>query len=434
MNLVVIVQVPRNRNDILRPKKRIGRYTLTIFLERAQVVHGDKFDYSNITEADIKGCQSKITVVCRRCRYIWRPSIVNHISGEYGCPSCAGLVRLTLETFIIKAHQLHGDIFEYPGLCAEMIQNNRSRIYIKCIRCLYVWDCIIRNHLNSRKYGCPQCAGNLRWTKNRLLIKAKEIHGDQFDYSLVLEEQILSAYSEITIRCTICDYIWTPNIHNHITGKSGCPQCYGRIGWTLTTFIARAIEIHVALYDYSLITEADVVNQRSHVWIICNKCKRRWCPTITSHINGKRGCPTCRSSKGELACGRYLDSIGIPYLREFIIANLDRKRFDFLFAFEQREYLLEFDGEQHFKVMKHHHKTMNDLLDRKEIDILKTEKALDAGYFIIRIDYTQLDKVATHIAAALKLPSYHRYYFSNTNMYHHIISAMNTHLIRQLTF
>ena len=69
--------------------KKIARYTLTIFLERAISIHGDKYDYSEISENDIKGNTSRVKVTCKRCKYVWYPRIVNHISNKHGCPTCA---------------------------------------------------------------------------------------------------------------------------------------------------------------------------------------------------------------------------------------------------------------------------------------------------------------------------------------------------------
>jgi len=48
-------------------RKIIRKYTLDIFLERAREVYGTKFDYSQITEQDIRDCKSHVSIKCHIC-------------------------------------------------------------------------------------------------------------------------------------------------------------------------------------------------------------------------------------------------------------------------------------------------------------------------------------------------------------------------------
>lgn len=57
------------------PKKRINKYTLSVFLERAKEVHGDKYDYSLVREEHIKISRSKVPVICKLCNHTWSPVI-----------------------------------------------------------------------------------------------------------------------------------------------------------------------------------------------------------------------------------------------------------------------------------------------------------------------------------------------------------------------
>jgi hypothetical protein len=97
-----------------------------------------------------------------------------------------------------------------------------------------------------------------------------------------------------------------------------------------------------------------------------------------------------------------------------------------------RRFLLEFDGEPHFKFTPRFHETLEIFRERCQIDILKTQKGIEAGFFVIRIDHTQIDNVEFHITAALKSPPSSKYYVSDERIYHHLIAAMNTYLIRTL--
>ena len=82
--------LPDKPKDQITMRKRRSKYTLELFLEKAREIHGDKYDYSQITVDDVKGCKSKVPVICNRCSYSWNPTINDHINSKSGCPDCAG--------------------------------------------------------------------------------------------------------------------------------------------------------------------------------------------------------------------------------------------------------------------------------------------------------------------------------------------------------
>ena len=51
-------------------------------------VHGDKYDYSLITEENYIDTRHPVQVVCRKCGAIFTPTANNHLNGT-GCPECA---------------------------------------------------------------------------------------------------------------------------------------------------------------------------------------------------------------------------------------------------------------------------------------------------------------------------------------------------------
>lgn len=61
-----------------------SRLTVKEFLERAKLIHGDKYDYSKITylyEED------KITIICKKHQMEFRRSVQKHLAGQ-GCRKC----------------------------------------------------------------------------------------------------------------------------------------------------------------------------------------------------------------------------------------------------------------------------------------------------------------------------------------------------------
>lgn len=123
--------------------------------------------------------------------------------------------------FIEKAKEIHGSKYDYSK--SEYI-NSRIKICIICPEHGEFWQ-TSSNHFNSVNC-CSVCANISRSNKEKnstvhFIRKAKEIHGDKYDYSKVVYK---NNYSDV---CIICpdhgDFFQPPN--RHTTFKSGCPQC-----------------------------------------------------------------------------------------------------------------------------------------------------------------------------------------------------------------
>lgn len=70
---------------------------------------------------------------------------------------------------------------------------------------------------------------------------------------------------------------------------------------------------------------------------------------------------------------------------------MPRKRYDFTFVYNDRNYIIEYDGIQHFTRIDFFCPNENSFNQRRDVDINKTIAALNAGYILIRISY--LDKI-----------------------------------------
>lgn len=83
------------------------------FVEKAKVIHGDKYDYSKVIYAKR---HTKVTIVCK-VHGEFEQIPTNHLRGK-GCDKCAhdelGLKkRVTKKDFINKAKEIHGDKYVY---------------------------------------------------------------------------------------------------------------------------------------------------------------------------------------------------------------------------------------------------------------------------------------------------------------------------------
>ncbi len=274
---------------------KLLRYDTIQFIEKSIETHGDKYDYSKVDYVD---SQTLVTIICKKHgEFLQGPS--SHIGG-CGCPKCAGVSLMTIEDFIEKSVDKHGDKYDYSKV--EYI-NVKTKITIICKthgEFIQTPD----SHISG--CGCPNCAQIQRnekrlYTKDKFIQKSIEKHGDKYDYSNV---DYVDLQTPVTIICKIHgDFIQLPI--NHYNG-CGCQIC-GIIfsanskRYTKDEFIQKSIEKHGDTYDYS---KVDYVDSKTRVTIICKK-HGEFIQVPQCHYS-ENGCPNC-------ACKNY-SKISISYL------------------------------------------------------------------------------------------------------------------------
>jgi hypothetical protein len=91
----------------------------------------------------------------------------------------------TTEMFIEKCRHIHGDRYDY-----SLVEYKNAQEKVKII-CLAHGVFVMYAKHHTRGHGCPECGKISTGKKKRLdlpefLTKAKSIHGDRYDYSLVV--------------------------------------------------------------------------------------------------------------------------------------------------------------------------------------------------------------------------------------------------------
>ena len=131
--------------------------------------------------------------------------------------------------------------------------------------------------------GCPACAGNQRSSASDFEERARKIHGDKYDYTRV--RYVNNRTPVEIICCTHGVFKQTPS--NHLLGK-GCPFCANNVVLTTSAFVEKARRVHGDKYDYS---QVDYHGNRQPVRIICREHGVfEQIPYV--HLNGC-GCPVC---------------------------------------------------------------------------------------------------------------------------------------------
>jgi len=114
--------------------------------EKAQKIHGNKYDYSKTKPGNM---QSKITIICPK-HGEFEQNIYNHIKRN-GCPECAiEKTRLTQKEFLKRAIEVHGDKYDY-----SKVEYVDSKTYITVICPKHgEFKQKPQNHLIN---NCPSC-------------------------------------------------------------------------------------------------------------------------------------------------------------------------------------------------------------------------------------------------------------------------------------
>jgi protein-arginine kinase activator protein McsA len=295
------------------------------------------------------------------------------------------MVKLTIEKFIERANKVHNYKYDYSLIKYKNIFTN-----IKII-CPIHGEFKQIPHKHLQKHGCQKC-GAIRKTKDTtegFIKKAKEIHGDKYDYSLV---EYINRSTKVKIICKVHG-MFEQMPQSHLITRSGCYKC-GRIasGKKLSKssgeFINKIIKVHGNVYDYSLV---DYKNAESIIKIIC-KIHGVFQQKAKTHREG-HGCQKCYAfkSKGEEKIRKFLQKNNILFEEQKTFNECKNKiklRFDFYLP--KHNALIEYDGIQHYKPIN----SWGGKIRFKEIiksDKIKNEFAKQNHIKLLRIKYTIKD-------------------------------------------
>ena len=126
-----------------------------------------------------------------------------------------------------------------------------------------------------------------RLTTEEFIERARQVHGDRYDYSKTEYEH---SKKNVCIICPIHGEFWMrPN--NHLNGQ-GCAECSGTKALTQEIFIERVKQVHGNKYDYSKVVYK---NNKAKICVICPK-HGEFLIGAAHFLNGV-GCKKCSSEK-----------------------------------------------------------------------------------------------------------------------------------------
>jgi hypothetical protein len=193
------------------------RSTTEKFIEKAKIVHGDKYDYSKINYLNSR---TKVTIICPiHGEFQTRPDMHIDKRGGRGCPDC-GYNIVSKEEFIKRASVIHKNKYDYSKI---KYTDTKTKILITCSD---HGDFKQTPEKHMAGQGCGFCSRSSKYGSNKItneifINESRKIHGNKYDYSKV---KVVNIRTKVIITCSDHgDFEQNPAVHSDM--GLGCPRC-----------------------------------------------------------------------------------------------------------------------------------------------------------------------------------------------------------------
>jgi very-short-patch-repair endonuclease len=295
-----------------------------------------------------------------------------------------------------KELKIGDDIIIDPNILPKY---SKKEVIVKCNNCNTINTIMWKTYLRSNKnYYCSKCSS----------IKTKQTNIEKYGVENVFQIEGIKEKSKQTniekygkpyyqnteefkdiISNKMKTYIKNNPIKkiqlmNNITNKMDKIKVTYQKKYS-EVFSSNSIKIHGEKYDYS---KSNYVNSSTKVDIIC-PIHGKFDQRPKDHIHNKQGCPKCKESKGEKEIRTFLERNGITYTYQKKFEScINKKLLIFDFYLPDNNICIEFDGEQHFKVVEKWGGS-DGLKIRQQRDKIKTNYCKENDIRLIRIKYSE---------------------------------------------
>ncbi|MBR6517589.1 MAG: DUF723 domain-containing protein [Bacilli bacterium] len=155
------------------PKCKGRNLTLEDIINKANIIHNNKYDYSKVKFSKM---HDKVTIICP-IHGEFQQTLSKHISKKQGCPICgkknsSNKKMFNSELFIEKVKEIHHNKYDYSN--TKYIGMLKPITYI----CPIHGEITQRAQDHLRGYGCSKCANFDSKQENEIYNILKEYHND----------------------------------------------------------------------------------------------------------------------------------------------------------------------------------------------------------------------------------------------------------------
>lgn len=277
--------------------------------------------------------KTKLKVKHNKCGKISEMLPRNIIKGS--CKYCSNQDKLkTSISFSKEVYNLVGDDY---SILRNYI-NSKTKVAMKHNYCGHEYDVLPSNFIKGTR--CPNCFGNKKKDTEEF---KKEV------FKLVSNEYIvLGEYSnnktKIKMKHNECGHYYYVAPDNFLSGNR-CPECANNKKKTTKKFKEEVCRLVGKEYEVL----GEYIHAHEYVEMRHVNCKSTFHISPANFLSGNR-CPKCKIYKGEFDVEKYLKSSDVQYIKQEKFDGCRNIRL-LPFDFYLKDILIEYDGEQHFKVV-----------------------------------------------------------------------------------
>lgn len=270
----------------------------------------------------------------------------------------------------------------------SVIDRDNVNVHLKHLNCNTEFTTTLKLLLKA-KIPCPKCSNrNYKMTDSEFKERIKSLVNDEYIPLIPYE----SSQKKVLMKHSVCNntYLVMPN--KFFTGRR-CPYCAPNKKLSFDEVQNRVRTIDA---EYDILND-NYKNIGELTRFIHKKCGSEFLmrPRDFFKQNGNR-CPICNQSKGEKIIIDYLKSKNIKYETQYRIDNFNKlKRFDFCIFDnnDQIKFLLEYDGEFHYKPMNDSENSLKKFNWQRNSDKEKEEYCLQNHLKLVRIPFWYRDQL-----------------------------------------
>lgn len=335
----------------------------------------------------------------------------NLIFQKSGCPECKK--EKLREVFKYTDEQVYQIIasknYPFSPLPNQPYINQKSVWKFQCENPQHpTWEAPLGAYiLGNIKYGCRLCAGE------RVIDTKEEIEAlcsELFGANIVLMEtqvpnRILMKQTTLNFFCRNHKVKFKTTL-SLLSNSKGCKDCSeeSRLEKRRTSNDDLIAQVKIVHRNFITVEDSSMyVNNESKILFRCNKKPKHGVFEASAHgILSGTGCPICKMSKGERKIWFWLKDHKIDFVsQKRVKKHKGRGVFIFDFYLPEEKKIIEYDGRQHTIPIERW--GGKKALEKTQLnDSLKDEYAGMIGYNMIRIPYSEYDRIEELLGKLIK--------------------------------
>ena len=371
---------------------------------------------NNINPRNVfKNCNNKIYFNCEICNHSFQQQLNSITNGQW-CPYCANPSRILCndddcnicfeksfashEKSKFWNYELNNNINP-----RNIFKNCNKKSWFSCEICNHIFNTSLNSITNMGSW-CPYCANPSRilcndddckicFDKSFKANPKSKYWNFELNNNLNPRNIFKSSDKKYYFNCNICKHSFSSNLANINNGK-WCPYCCNPSKKlcnddNCSHCFSKSFASHekASFWNYEKNNNINPRNvskgSEKKYYFNCNICKNTFNTSLSSINNMGSFCPICKN-KTEKIVYEFLLENNFKIIKEakfnWCKNEETDKNFRFDFVIESLKLIIEVDGIQHFKEVKHF---KNDLKKNQERDKYKMKQATKNNYSIIRI-------------------------------------------------